>query len=262
MESEESPPFGNKHYRGFIGPPDRYDLVSAMQFNLLTFLGLREHHKLLDIGCGSLRGGRLFIVYLLADRYFGIEPEEWLVREGIRNELGEQLVGLKRPIFDHNREFALSVFGQTFDFLLAQSIFSHASRQQIRVCLAEARKVMHPDSILAATFVVGEESYEGDTWVYPECITYKRSDMEAMAAEQGLEFRAIDWSHPNGQSWGLFHHTGKDFDFLPDPAETPANRVIMMKDLEACREQLWRIENHPYVQVGLALHRLLRRFCK
>jgi len=48
---------GSKHYRAFVGPPDKYDLVSAMQFNLLTSLGLRECHHLLDIGCGSLRAG-------------------------------------------------------------------------------------------------------------------------------------------------------------------------------------------------------------
>lgn len=50
-------PAGSKHYRAFVGPPEKYGVVSAMQFNLLTFLGLREDHYLLDIGCGSLRGG-------------------------------------------------------------------------------------------------------------------------------------------------------------------------------------------------------------
>ena len=49
-------PTGSHHHRAFVGPPEKYDIVSAMQFNLLTFLGLREDHYLLDIGCGSLRG--------------------------------------------------------------------------------------------------------------------------------------------------------------------------------------------------------------
>ena len=44
---------GDKHHRAYIGPPDEYDLVSAMSFNLLTASGLRQHHRLLDIGCGS-----------------------------------------------------------------------------------------------------------------------------------------------------------------------------------------------------------------
>ena len=47
------------NYKGYDGSDDNYDLVGAMQFNLLTALGLREYHKFLDIGCGSLRAGRL-----------------------------------------------------------------------------------------------------------------------------------------------------------------------------------------------------------
>ena len=62
---------------------ENYDLSSALQFSLLTSLGLRENHTLLDIGCGSLRGGRLALMYLLPEHYYGIEPEQWLIEEGI-----------------------------------------------------------------------------------------------------------------------------------------------------------------------------------
>ena len=249
---------GDRHHRAFVGRPDRYDLVSAMQFNLLAGLGLRETHRLLDIGCGSLRAVRLFIVYLLPGRYHGIEPEEWLVRDGVAHESGSDLVELKQPRFAHNRDFSLGVFETDFDFLVAHSIFSRASRQQIRTCLAEARKVMHPESIFAATFLKAEQSYEGQDRVYPDCVGYKPSDMEAMAAEQGLGFRAIDWPHPNGQSWAIFHFPEKDMNFTPSPGETPAYRDILTEDLENCRARLTRIESHPYVRFGLALHRVFK----
>src|SRR5207302_381599 len=49
---------GDPHYRAYVGPPEDYDLIAAMTFNLLTTLCLRQHHSLLDIGCGSLRIGR------------------------------------------------------------------------------------------------------------------------------------------------------------------------------------------------------------
>src|SRR5437879_7690102 len=71
---------GDPHYRAYVGPPEDYDLIAAMTFNLLTTLGLRQHHSLLDVGCGSLRIGRLLIPYLNRGKYFGIEPNEWLVR--------------------------------------------------------------------------------------------------------------------------------------------------------------------------------------
>ena len=90
---------GDPQYRAYVGPPEDYDLIAAMTFNLLTTLGLRQHHSLLDVGCGSLRIGRLLIPYLNRGKYFGVEPNEWLVDEGIRRELGETLVQIKRPTF-------------------------------------------------------------------------------------------------------------------------------------------------------------------
>src|SRR5205823_12654151 len=83
---------GDPQYRAYVGPPEDYDLVAAMTFNLLTTLGLRQHHSLLDIGCGSLRVGLLLIPYLNRGTYFGIVPTEGLVDDGISRALGETLV--------------------------------------------------------------------------------------------------------------------------------------------------------------------------
>ena len=63
--SDFDTPSGSLDYREYVGTSETYDIGGAIQFNLLTTLGLREHHRLLDVGCGSLRAGRLFIPYLL-----------------------------------------------------------------------------------------------------------------------------------------------------------------------------------------------------
>src|SRR4029079_8095534 len=119
---------GARHHRAWVGTPENYDLSSALQFSLLTSLGLREQHSLLDIGCGSLRGGRLALMYLLPEHYYGIEPEQWLIKEGIQKEIGQDLIDLKRPSFNNDSNFTLSVFQRNFDYLIAQSIFSHATQ--------------------------------------------------------------------------------------------------------------------------------------
>ena len=100
---------GAKHYRAYIGSPDLYDLLAASHFRLVTLLGLREHHSFLDIGCGSLRAGKLLIPYLLPERYYGIEPNEWLVREGIEKEVGQGLVALKKATFAYVDDFSFSL---------------------------------------------------------------------------------------------------------------------------------------------------------
>src|SRR5438309_10445538 len=90
---------GDAHYRAYVGPPEDYDLIAAIAFNLLTTQGLRQHHTLLDVGCGSLRIGRWLIPYLNRGKYLGFEPNEWLVEQGIKRELGEALLEIKRPTF-------------------------------------------------------------------------------------------------------------------------------------------------------------------
>src|SRR5882762_1735023 len=125
----------SRRHRGYIGLAEDYDRVGALQFAVLALLGLREHHKILDIGCGSLRVGRLLIPFLHKEHYFGIEPNEWLVRNGIEQELGSSIAEAKRPRFSQDRQFRLSEFGVRFDFILAVSIFSHAPRTAIGMAL-------------------------------------------------------------------------------------------------------------------------------
>ena len=230
-----------------------YDLAAAMQFNLLTFLGLREHHFLLDLGCGSLRGGKLFIPYLLSGHYYGIEPEQWLIEEGIRNELGEDIIGIKQPVFSNDKNFTSTIFNRKFDFILAHSIFTHASVGQIRRCLIEAREAMLPTSIFAATFLQGEADYAGNEWVYPNCVTYTFQRMSSLVGEQGLICKSFDWTHPSGHTWILIMNPENE-------RNIPAlSDILRLSYLEDKLERLSRIEAHPYVRLGLQIHRLARR---
>ncbi len=141
---------GDSHYRAYVGPPEDYDLIAAMTFNLLTTLGLRQHHSLIDIGCGSLRIGRLLIPYLNEGKYFGLEPNEWLVDEGIKRELGEALVRIKRPTFFFSDSPETVIRAKlSFDFALAQSIFSHCGLDLFapnRLGLSRMRKLPTSDT--------------------------------------------------------------------------------------------------------------------
>lgn len=194
---------GDAHYKAYVGPPKKYDLLGALQFTLLTAAGLRSHHRLCDIGCGSLRAGKLLIPYLEAERYYGIDPERWLVEEVTQEELGRELLRLKAPRFHYSSRFDLAAFGQKFDFLLAQSVFSHAAPHQINTCLQAAARVMEPQSYFLATFMPGAEDYTGSEWVYPGCVTYRQATIQAMAEAAGLTAFPTDWPHPNGQQWYL-----------------------------------------------------------
>src|SRR5438067_7395836 len=195
---------GDPHYRAYVGPPEDYDLIAAMTFNLLTTLGLRQHHSLLDVGCGSLRIGRLLIPYLNRGKYFGIEPAEWLVAEGIRQELGETVVQTKRPTFFFSDSPETIVQAKvSFDFALAQSIFSHCGLDLVTGWLAAVSRSLAPDGGLIATFLPSDEDSQRSGWIYPECVNYQPATLERAASDANLRFEILDWRHPR-QTWGLF----------------------------------------------------------
>jgi SAM-dependent methyltransferase len=195
---------GDPHYRAYVGPPEDYDLIAAMTFNLLTTLGLRQHHALLDVGCGSLRIGRLLIPYLNSGKYFGLEPAEWLVAEGIKHELGQAVVQIKRPTFFFT-DFPETVVRAkvSFDFVLAQSIFSHCGLDLINGWLSAVSRSLAQDGALIATFLPGEEDSQRAGWVYPECVNYLPATLARAAADVSLRFEILDWKHPR-QTWALF----------------------------------------------------------
>ncbi|MGB0522456.1 MAG: class I SAM-dependent methyltransferase [Flammeovirgaceae bacterium] len=204
MKSEKLKP-GDAHYKAYVGSLKNYDVIGAMQFNLLTSLGLRESHKLLDIGCGSLRSGKLLIPYLKKGNYYGIEPNQWLIKEGIEHELGQGILHAKEPFFNDSAAFELSVFDEQFDFIVAQSIFTHTSKSQIKACFQEAKKVLKQNGLFVATFCVGNSDYTGDQWVYPSFIFYKHQTIISLAKAAGLSCRKMNWQHPGVQTWYVIY---------------------------------------------------------
>ena len=195
---------GDSHYRAYVGPPEDYDLIAAMTFNLLTTLGLRQHHSIVDVGCGSLRIGRLLIPYLNRGNYFGIEPYQWLVEEGIKREIGESILEIKRPTFlFSDSPTALLQTKILFDFALAQSIFSHCGLDLIRRWLSAISQSLGLSGALLATFVPDAQDSPRTGWVYPECVSFRPATLRRAAAEANLRFEILDWKHPR-QTWALF----------------------------------------------------------
>lgn len=204
---------GDDHYRAYVGPASEYDLVSAMTFNLLTVCGLRQHHRVLDIGCGSLRLGRLLIPYLNPGNYFGLEPNKWLVDDGIRYEVGPSFMQMRRATMVHDTTLASLDAADKFDYMVAQSIFSHTAPDLLTQWLQEAACHLQDSGYLLATIIEGDTPCEGSGWIYPECVEFPLDYVRRVAAEQGLEVLPLNWYHPR-QTWCAFYRPGADTRWL------------------------------------------------
>ncbi|MGH2910543.1 MAG: methyltransferase [Solirubrobacteraceae bacterium] len=211
MSDEES----RGGYRSFVGPADQYDLIGAAQFALLYALGLRAHHRLLDVGCGSLRAGRMLIAYLEPGRYVGVEPEHWFIEEAIEREIGRDMVAIKQPRFDHSSDFSLDHLGR-FDFVLAQGVATNTGPTLLPALLAAVEQTLECDGLAAIT-VIHSDSGDSDALAveiddesarrYPGCYSYRRDAIAQIVAAAGLAGEPIAWHHPRHTWWLLAHHT-------------------------------------------------------
>ena len=194
---------GDDHYRAFVGPPEDYDRVAAMAFNLLTSIGLRQHHRVLDIGCGSLRIGRLLIPYLDKGNYLGIEPNRWLVTDGILNEVGRDQIRIKAPRFFYRA--SLEGCGENLEIGLCVGAVDFQP-----LCPAAGERLALP--------VVGTSAERGrvggDLLLWHRGLRRRRLDLSRLrglpardacraCGRVGIAFELLNWRHPR-QTWALF----------------------------------------------------------
>ncbi|MBK5921006.1 hypothetical protein CCR80_08175 [Rhodothalassium salexigens] len=190
---------GDAHYTAYVGPPEQYDFMGATQFRLLCSLGLRRHHRVLDIGCGSLRAGRLLIPYLDPGRYHGIEPNTPLIDAAFEHELGHDIRRIKAPCFAHVDDFSIPFDGR-FDMIVAQSIYSHTGTGLLARSLTAIAGALAPAGQALVTIIEGGRDHPGDQWVYPGCVTVRPATLRRLAARAGLGCERLPWFHPR-QTW-------------------------------------------------------------
>ena len=191
-------------HRAFVG--GRWDEIGRSQFEFMKQRGLLPEHKLVDIGCGALRGGIHLIRYLHKGNYFGIDINRSLVEAG---KLEVAAVGLsdKEPNLLVSDEFELSRFGTQFDYALAISFFTHLYMNHIVHCLVETNRVLKANGKLYATFFESPYSGYSHPIVHGEITTnyvsdpfhYSLEEMKALASVAGMGIEPDDWCNPRRQ---------------------------------------------------------------
>ncbi|MDD2746865.1 MAG: class I SAM-dependent methyltransferase [Acidithiobacillus ferrooxidans] len=152
-----------------------WDTLGELQLRFLVeHGGLRPEHRLLDVGCGCLRGGVHFIPYLEPGNYFGIDINASLINAGYDLELLRHgLQGrLPRENLRVSSDFALDSFGVTFDRILAVSVWTHLPLNHIALSLLQVSSALAPEGRFFATyFEIPEGQSPAHTITHPGGIT-------------------------------------------------------------------------------------------
>lgn len=189
-------------HRSNVGPEYLFDVMAASQFNILTKEGLRAKHKVLDIGCGCLRLGRLLIPFLDKGCYCGVEPDKDSLDAGVKYEVGSSLMELRAPRFIIGRGNGYIDFEEEFDFIMCQSVFTHVPLAEVKRIMHNAARVSKQGTKFLFTFLVGSCDYTGDAPYVQYGIRYKRSTMLGMIENAGFTVFSVDGDlHPAGQTW-------------------------------------------------------------
>lgn len=178
---------------------DRWLALGQMQFDYLREHGLAPEHRMLEIGCGNLRAGRLFVDYLDEGNYYGLDispdiifsGQETLVRYGLQGKLPHLT-----PVRDLRLEFLPD---EHFDVVHAHSVFSHSPLSVIEECFAHVGRVLKPSGYFDFTFGRTDARDHHVMW---EAFFYRTETLLGLAREHGLAARFMDdWEkRPHKQS--------------------------------------------------------------
>lgn len=188
-------------HRDYVG--GLWEEIGQLQFDFMVAQGLQPEHTLLDIACGSLRGGVHFINYLNPGNYLGLDKEQALINRGIEQELGKGKLAEKQPQFVINDHFEFDRFSKVPDYAIAQSLFTHLVESDIKLCLKNLKKFVgsKPLTLFATFFECGTpKKGELETSHSHAKFEYTRQQMEQFGKETGWKVKYIgDWGHPRGQ---------------------------------------------------------------
>lgn len=171
-----------------VGPGHLWKMKQNFQINFLKKQGLNKNDKMLDIGCGTLRGGIPFIDYLDKGSYYGIDVRENVLEEG-RKELKKNKLKHKSPILLSFSQFTDLKFDIKFDIIFAFSVLIHLDDKIANSCFNFVKENLSEKGIFYANVNIEnhkEGSWQGFPVVFRSLDFYKK-----LAIENGLSTEVI-----------------------------------------------------------------------
>lgn len=200
------------HHREVIG--GLWDEMGALQLDFLISHGLLPEHLLLDLGCGAGRLAVRAVPYLAHDRYYGLDISASLLRAA-RKELGAAGFGdrLNWKTFHATSDFRPCDEMPVFDYVIAQSVFTHLPLERFGAALDALRSHVKPSTRFYATFFTAPAGTPKlyhkrggvTTHIDRDPIHFVVEEIIGMARQRGWKANWIgEWNHPRDQQIAEF----------------------------------------------------------
>ena len=188
-----------------------WEEMGRLQLDFLISQGMKPCHTLLDIGCGTLRLGNLAARYLDPCNYWGTDLNDEFLDEGFKNEIIPQNLSgkLPRSHLISDIDFQFDGLPSKFDFIIAQSVFTHLPFNHLRLCLYNLCSHLESSASFFFTifFPTGESKYEKalqlsgiETYPHADPYHYDLEDIDFAAKGLPVTITYIgDWKHPRNQ---------------------------------------------------------------
>jgi SAM-dependent methyltransferase len=165
--------------------------IGQLQFDYLTSHGLKPDMRMLEIGCGNLRAGRLFIDYLDSGNYYGTDISPDILLAAQRTVVDFRLQR-KLPHLELVSDLRLDFLPDShFDVVHAHSVFSHSPISLIDECLSHVGRIMTPGGFFDFTF---DQTRGTEHQVLREDFYYRTETLLELARAHGLEAEYLaDW---------------------------------------------------------------------
>ncbi|MGB3407400.1 MAG: class I SAM-dependent methyltransferase [Jannaschia sp.] len=124
-------------HRDIVG--GRWDETGRAQMSVLRAAGLRPHHRLLDVGAGSLRLGCRAVTWLDEGNYWATDASRALMMRGRSEELADPgRLPVEHLIED--ADFVYPGVPETIDMALAFAVFTHLPPDRLSLALRNAKR--------------------------------------------------------------------------------------------------------------------------
>jgi len=188
---------------GLVGPTELAEMKRAFQIRFLRGQGLVPDHYLLDLGCGTLRGGIPIIAYLEPAHYYGVEVRPEVLVEA-RKELAEHRLTEKRPVLLGGEGLRPALGGRQFDVVWAFSVIMHMSDEILRDILPLVADHLGPGATFYANVHQGER-HDGRWQGFP-VVTRPLAFYAEEARKAGLGVRSLGTLDALGHQSGRADH--------------------------------------------------------